>query len=53
MPVIAQDPLLSVSQAARLLGVHANTITKYRRGGAPTVVALACSAIYHRLEAWK
>lgn len=43
---------ISSVEAGRLLGVHANTITKYRAEGAPTVVALACRALYHRLEPW-
>lgn len=39
--------------AARLLGVNVNTITRYKREGAPQTVALACAALYHRIGAWK
>lgn len=44
---------ISGAEAARLLGVTANTITRYKTEGAPKAVALACSALYHRLEEWK
>lgn len=44
---------ISGAQAARLLGVNVNTITRYKREGAPQTVGLACSALYHRLEEWK
>jgi predicted site-specific integrase-resolvase len=44
---------ISGAQAAHLLGVNANTITRYRRSGAPKAVALACTALFHRLEEWK
>lgn len=43
---------ISASEAARRLGVHRNTVTRFRRKGAPMVVALACAALFHRLEAW-
>lgn len=43
---------ISGAEAARMLGVHANTISKYRTEGAPVTVALACRALYHRLEPW-
>lgn len=33
MPLATSDPLLTVSQAARLLGVHANTIRSWTAGG--------------------
>lgn len=33
MPPTTTDPLLTVSQAARLLGVHANTIRSWTEGG--------------------
>jgi hypothetical protein len=44
---------ISSAEAARLLGVNANTVTRYKQAGASQVVALACSALYHRLEGWK
>jgi DNA-binding transcriptional regulator YiaG len=44
---------ISGAKAARLLGVHVNTVTKYKRRGAPDHVALACTALYHRLGKWK
>lgn len=44
---------MSAAKAAELLGVHPNTMTKYRSEGAPYHVALACSAVYHRLGPWK
>lgn len=43
---------ISAAKAAELLGVHPNTMTKYSRDGAPQHIALACSAVYHRLEPW-
>lgn len=39
-------------QAARLLGVSTSMISRYRREGAPLVVGLACTALYHRLGVW-
>jgi transcriptional regulator with XRE-family HTH domain len=44
---------ISGAEAARLLGVHPNTITRYKREGASRETALACAALYHRLEPWK
>lgn len=44
---------ISGTEAGRRLGFHANTITKFKRRGAPAHVALACAALYHRLEPWK
>jgi len=44
---------ISGAEAARQLGITPNTITRYRRTGAPLVVALACSALFHRLGEWK
>lgn len=40
----------SKAEAARLLGVHVNTITKRLEQGADRETALACRAILHRLE---
>lgn len=44
---------LSGLEAARQLGVAKNSVVKYRREGAPLHVALACSAIYHKLSPWR
>lgn len=44
---------ISGAEAARLLGVNVNTITRYKREGAPQTVGLACAALYHRLGEWK
>lgn len=44
---------ISAAEGARLLGIHANTMTKYKNEGAPQHVALACAALYHRLDPWK
>lgn len=44
---------ISGAQAARLLGVNVNTITRYKKEGAPQTVGLACKALYHRLGEWK
>jgi transcriptional regulator with XRE-family HTH domain len=41
------------AEAARLLGVNVNTITRYKKEGAPQTVSLACAALYHRMEEWK
>jgi len=39
-------------QAAKLLGVSTHMIARYMREGAPLVVGLACTALYHRLDVW-
>lgn len=44
---------ISGAEAARLLDVTPNTITRYRRHGAPRSVGLACAALYHRIGEWK
>lgn len=44
---------LSGREAARRLGVSNDTITRYKRGGAPLYIALACSAICHGLPPWR
>jgi plasmid maintenance system antidote protein VapI len=41
------------AEAARLLHVTPNTVTRYRREGAPRAIGLACAALFHRLEEWK
>lgn len=43
---------ISSAAGARLLGVHPNTMTKYKTTGAPAHIALACAALYHRLQPW-
>lgn len=43
---------ISAAEGARLLGVHPNTMTKYKAEGAPKHIALACAALYHRLKPW-
>lgn len=44
---------VSGAQAARLLGVNVNTITRYKREGGSQMLGLACAALYHRIGAWK
>jgi len=44
---------ISGAEAGRLLGVNPNTITRYKRDGAPKAIGLACAALYHRLGEWK
>ena len=39
--------------AAKGLGVHVNTVVKYKQSGAPVMVALACAALYRRIEPWR
>lgn len=40
---------LSDRKAAKALGIHYNTVAKYRREGCPRYIMLACKALYHRL----
>jgi len=42
----------SKRDAASLLGVTDDTITAYLRRGADLRTALACRALFHRLEPW-
>jgi hypothetical protein len=44
---------ISAAEGARRLGIHPNTMTRYKREGAPMAIALACSALFHRLGPWK
>jgi DNA-binding transcriptional regulator YiaG len=44
---------VSGAEAARLLGVNVNTVSRYKRNGAPKSVGLACAALFHRLGEWK
>jgi hypothetical protein len=43
---------ISAAEGAKLLGVHPNTMTKYKTEGAPVHIALACAALYHRIKPW-
>jgi hypothetical protein len=43
---------ISGAEAARLLSVNVNTITRYRRSGGPKMLSLACAALFHRLGVW-
>lgn len=43
---------ISAAEGARLLGIHPNTMTRYKTEGAPVHVALACAALYHKLKPW-
>ena len=43
---------ISGAEAARLLDVNVNTVTRYRRRGGPKMLGLACAALYHRLGAY-
>ncbi|XWN30019.1 MAG: hypothetical protein ROR55_21380 [Devosia sp.] len=47
-----QDAMgLNNRAAAEALGVHPNTVAKFRREGGAQILRLACAALYHRLEA--
>lgn len=39
--------------ACDLLGVHQNTVTTYRRKGAPVSIALACAALLKGLKPYQ
>jgi len=41
---------ISAAEAGRRLGVHANTIARYRDKGGPRMLLLACLALFHKLE---
>jgi len=41
---------ITAVEAGHLMDVHPNTISKYKREGCPKIVALACLALYHRLD---
>jgi len=43
----------SDAAAARLLGVSANTVVEMKQRGADLRTALACRALFHRLEPWE
>jgi hypothetical protein len=42
----------SDADAGRLLGISANSVVKMKRNGADLRTALACRALFHRLEPW-
>lgn len=44
---------LNDSSAARALEISRTTVIKYKAGGAPLVVALACAALAAGLEPWR
>lgn len=41
------------AEAASRLGVHPNTLGRWKRDGAPAHIALACAAIYDGLPPFK
>lgn len=43
----------SDAACARLLGVSANTVSEMKQRGADLRTALACRALFHRLEPWE
>jgi hypothetical protein len=42
----------SDAAAGRLLGINANSVVKLKQKGADLRTALACRALFHRLEPW-
>jgi len=42
----------SDAAAGRLLGISANAVVGMKRNGADRRTALACRALFHRLEQW-
>lgn len=42
----------SDAECGRLLGISANTVVRLKETGADTRTALACRALFHRLEPW-
>lgn len=48
----AQGIARSDAAAARLLGISANAVVQIKRKGADHRTALACRALFHRLEPW-
>lgn len=42
----------SDAAAGRLLGISANSVVKMKERGTDLRTALACRALYHRLEPW-
>lgn len=44
---------LTDADAAKQLGVHANTMSRWKRHGAPFHVGLACAALIDQLPPWQ
>lgn len=42
----------SDAECARLLGISANSVVSMKQKGADLRTALACRALFHRLEPW-
>jgi len=42
----------SDAECGRLLGKSNDTIVRFKKDGTDRTVALACRALYHRMEAW-
>ncbi len=42
----------SDAECAKLLGISANAVVSMKRKGADRRTALACRALFHRLEPW-
>ena len=50
---MAKSPYFATEEdCARLLGVSANTVVDMKQRGADLRTALACRALFHRLEPW-
>lgn len=43
----------SDAHCGRLLGISADTVVRMKSAGADLRTALACRALYHRLEPWE
>lgn len=43
---------ISAAEAARRLDVSPNTVTRYKQRGGDRTLALACTALFHRMEPW-
>jgi hypothetical protein len=53
LEAMRQPPYLaSEDECARLLGVSANSVVRMKQDGADLRTALACRALFHRLEPW-
>jgi len=42
----------SDAECGRLLGISADTVVRIKNDGTDTRTALACRALFHRLEPW-
>jgi len=47
--VKASGQAKSDADAAKLIGVHANSLLRYKISGADKTIALACRAVFHKL----